>query len=461
MAVKQLNKQKKLLKTTLYLALVVLENSAYAESNTSQQDIYQITPSNSLWEEKEVDPGFYGSPYQVSLFNAQHGEDSERLLSQTKSIFGYGFAVIGVLALMPTSVTNWDTSTESLGAKWVNNVKAGPVWDRDDLYINVIGHGYFGGVYYQTARKSGYRQWDAFVYSFLMSTFYWEYGIEAFAEVPSIQDIVVTPVIGWAYDEWAMQTERDIWLNGGKVLDSEVLGNTALFLLDPVDSLGRNINYMFGKDVIKAGTGYFTFQQSELPYGARVENQIGFTISYLYGSDDSPALPGISGKRRNLSASVNKTIDPIDSSIIGFGVATVYVNPDDVWGVTDGYGYQWSLGLYFSKSFSSRLNYSRADLKYKKSNQDVRYENYGLDLQYYINTESDLRPFFTTGIGETMFAESIEQKTFQINAGLGLHYKVHNNWAVQSDWRHYYSSSTKNNEDQLSLSLIYRFAKGE
>ncbi|WP_422121346.1 DUF3943 domain-containing protein [Photobacterium damselae] len=26
-----------------------------------------------------------------------------------------------------------------------------------------------------------------------MSTVYWEYGVEAFAEVPSIQDLVVTP----------------------------------------------------------------------------------------------------------------------------------------------------------------------------------------------------------------------------------------------------------------------------
>jgi len=459
-AVKQLNKRKKSLKTTLYLPLIALAYSASAESNTSPQDIYHITPGNSLWEEKSVEPRFYDAPYRVSLFNAQHGEDAARLLSQTKSIFGYGFAVIGVLALMPTSVTNWESSPDSLGSKWVNNVQDGPVWDRDDLYINVIGHGYFGGVYYQAARKSGYRQWDAFIYSSLMSTFYWEYGIEAFAEMPSIQDIVITPVIGWAYGEWALQSERDIWLNGGALWDSEVLGNTALFLLDPVDCIGRNINYVLGKDVIKAGTGYFTFQQSKLPYGDSVENQIGFTISYLYGSDDSPALPGISGKKY-LSSYRSKRADPVDTRIIGFGVAAVYVNPDDAWGITDGYGYQWSLGLYFSKRFSSRLNYSWADLKYKYSNQDVRYENYGLDMQYYINTKSDFRPFFTAGVGEIMFDESVRQKNFQLNAGLGLHYKVHNNWAVQSAWRHYYSRKTKRNSHQLSLSLIYRFAKGE
>ncbi|MCP4323295.1 MAG: hypothetical protein GY951_15600 [Psychromonas sp.] len=44
--------------------------------------------------------------------------------------------------------------------------------------------------------------------------------------------------------------------NGSTVLGSEYLGNTALFLLEPVDSLGRNFNHQLGKYIIKAGTGY-------------------------------------------------------------------------------------------------------------------------------------------------------------------------------------------------------------
>ena len=112
--------------------------------------------------------------------------------------------VAGVLALMPESITNWEKDDVQLMNKWWDNVQSGPVWDRDDHVINYIGHPYFGGVYYQAARKSGYRQWDAFMYSTLMSTFYWEYGIEAFAEVPSIQDLVVTPTLGWVYGEWGI-----------------------------------------------------------------------------------------------------------------------------------------------------------------------------------------------------------------------------------------------------------------
>jgi len=103
-------------------------------------------------------------------------------------------------------------------------VKGGPVWDRDTGMLNLVGHPYFGGVYYQVARKSGYRQWDSFLYATIMSTFYWEYGIEAFAEVPSIQDLVITPVLGWAYGEWAFNTEMDIREDGGDVWGSSILG---------------------------------------------------------------------------------------------------------------------------------------------------------------------------------------------------------------------------------------------
>lgn len=463
MLIKNRDSSNKLVKTAIYLCLFAIPNSLYAEKNSSDNNIYQKKPTNSAWEEKEVDANFYDNPYKISLFNAQNNEDSARLASQTKSIFGYGFGVIGMLLLMPESVTNWDDSNrdESLRSRWLYNVKAGPVWDRDEWYINLVGHGYFGGVYYQTARKSGYRQWDAFMYSFLMSTFYWEYGIEAFAEVPSIQDLVITPVIGWVYGEWAYNTEKGIWANGGTVLGSEGLGNTALFFLDPVDSLGRNFNAIFGKDIIKAGTGHFTYDQVKSPYGESIENQVGFTITYTYGSDDSKALSGISGKRNHLSQHKNHTIDPVDTGIIGFSLGSVNVNPDSSWGLTNNYGYQWSLGLYFTKNFSTRLNYSTANLKNKQTDQTVKYENYGLDVQYYASTDNKLRPFVTVGIGETMFDESIDAKTFQVNGGLGLHYQFHKKWAVQTDWRHYYSTNTSTNEDQISTSLIYRFGKGE
>lgn len=197
------------------------------------------------------------SPYRVTLWDPQNGEDSARLWSQTKLMFGLGVGVAGFIALLPEEISNWDTDKyeDGLMQRWWDNVREGPVWDEDHWAINYIGHPYFGGVYYQVARKSGYSQWDSFSYSALMSTFYWEYGLEAFAEVPSIQDLVVTPVGGWIYGEWAHQTEKEIVANGGTVWGSEGWGSTALFFLDPVEKIGIGINNMLGKELIKTGTG--------------------------------------------------------------------------------------------------------------------------------------------------------------------------------------------------------------
>ncbi|MGF1729761.1 DUF3943 domain-containing protein [Photobacterium kasasachensis] len=164
-------------------------------------------------------------------------KDWDYLLGQSYTILGLSVATVGLMTLLPESVTNWDEedrNLSNLGKKWWDNVSAGPVWDEDAHYLNYIMHPYFGGVYYTAARHSGFNEWESFLYSATMSTFFWEYGVEAFAEVPSIQDIIVTPLFGAAVGEWMYQTEADITANGGEVMGSERLGNVSLFLLNPV-----------------------------------------------------------------------------------------------------------------------------------------------------------------------------------------------------------------------------------
>ncbi|GAL04798.1 ubiquitin-protein ligase [Photobacterium aphoticum] len=159
------------------------------------------------------------------------------LLEQSYTIFGLSVATVGMMTLLPESVTKWDEEDRDLsglGQKWWDNVSEGPVWDKDDHVLNYIMHPYFGGVYYTAARHSGFNEWESFLYSATMSTFFWEYGVEGFAEVPSIQDIIVTPLFGAAVGEWMFQTELEITANGGEVMGSETLGDVSLFLLNPV-----------------------------------------------------------------------------------------------------------------------------------------------------------------------------------------------------------------------------------
>jgi hypothetical protein len=415
-------------------------------------EIYREMATNSRWENLTPTSDFYQSPFQVSLFSPQNGEDGARLWSQTSSIFAYGFGVIGLIALLPEDISNWDKE-EGIFNKWSDNVKNGPVWDRDTGMLNLVGHPYFGGVYYQAARKSGYRQWDSFLYSAIMSTFYWEYGIEAFAETPSIQDLVITPVLGWAYGEWAFNTEMDLREDGGTIWGSSMLGSTALFFLDPVDSMSVGINNIFGKEIIRAGTGFVGF--NEIPYGdsGQTDSQVSFNVSLELG-DGGSYTP--STARRS-----SRVKDPIDTGIIGLSYGVGHAELDDLWNVEGGTTTEYSLGLYFTREFSSRVTYSKAKFTNGISPAEINYENYSLDSQYYFNSENNFRPYLTAGFGETLWLREIDTKRFQVNAGVGAHYKLNNNFALQLDWRFYHSTNANTSDHNTSLRLVYLLGKGE
>ena len=119
-------------------------------------------------------------------------------LGLTSSMYvGATVVAFGVLWVMPESVTNWNKAEmkeKGIAWKWKENVKAGPVWDEDDWVLNWITHPYCGGLYYMTSRSAGFSVLESFGYSAVMSTFFWEYGIEAFAEIPSKQDLLITPI---------------------------------------------------------------------------------------------------------------------------------------------------------------------------------------------------------------------------------------------------------------------------
>jgi len=141
---------------------------------------------------------------------------------------------VGILYVMPTSITNWDRSDiHNLGANWWDNVKGGPVMDNDKWVLNYVMHPYFGALYYMQARESGFHWFESFLYSATMSTFFWEFGVEAFAEKPSIQDLFITPIVGSMIGEGFYQASYAIKKNDAKVWDSKILGYTLLTLMDP------------------------------------------------------------------------------------------------------------------------------------------------------------------------------------------------------------------------------------
>ena len=168
--------------------------------------------------------------------------NSNKLAKETRNISILGLGLMGVIFALPEDVSQWDRKDMKLGGNWKENVRHGPVWDKDHWAINYIGHPYGGAVYYVIARHAGHSAWKSFGYSALMSTFFWEYGLEAFAEEPSIQDLILTPIIGALIGEKFYDWDKKIRANDGELLNSKRLGSTALFLMNPAGELSRGMN---------------------------------------------------------------------------------------------------------------------------------------------------------------------------------------------------------------------------
>lgn len=163
-----------------------------------------------------------------------------RLWVNTGVLLAGGFTALGILEALPDESTAWSRSERRrvpFFQRWVNHVKAGPVWDGDKFIFNFILHPYGGAAYYMSARSCGFNSWGSFLYGFCISTFFWEYGVEAFNETPSVQDLVITPVVGAVLGEGFYHVKRHIVSHGYRLLGSPVLGGIVAFFMDPVNEV--------------------------------------------------------------------------------------------------------------------------------------------------------------------------------------------------------------------------------
>ena len=193
-------------------------------------------------------PLFQTYPLYLTI---QDEKDWQYLKEQTYTILGSCFVLLGVMTLLPESTTGWDRESrelDNLWNKWQDNIADGPTWDSDDDYLNYVMHPYFGGVYYTASRHAGFDRYESLLYSFAMSTFFWEYGVEAFTERPSSQDLIITPLFGALAGEAMLNQEQAILANGGRVWGSEILGDISLFFLNPVGHIHHWVTASWWED---------------------------------------------------------------------------------------------------------------------------------------------------------------------------------------------------------------------
>ncbi len=175
--------------------------------------------------------------------------------------------MIGILFMMPESFTNWDKEqmlSGSLTQQREEHIAAGPVWDEDDWAVNYVGHPVTGAYYYTMARNDGFGIFGSAMYSTMMSTFFWEYGYEAFAEIPSIQDIIFTPLVGSFMGEGLHILELQLDENQGVIWGSKTLGSVSYYFLDPIGSMAGGLSDLFDVSVTMEFTTFEHYQDPSI-----------------------------------------------------------------------------------------------------------------------------------------------------------------------------------------------------
>ena len=265
------------------------------EANTTVPAPHQKSPSPYLFSVPRT--GLEGDYFpRYIILNDELPYRYRELIGDSVYLQVLLLSSIGVLALMPESVTHWSRDKleeQTLWERWDENVFDGPVWDKDDWTINYIGHPVSGAFYYTMARNDGMSVAESAAFSALMSTFFWEYGYEAFAEVPSIQDLIVTPLAGSILGEGMIILQHRIDDNGGLVMGSKTLGNVAYFLIDPLGNIAaamRDFLRRFGiRSVVTmsirtypmaAGLPDFAFRTTPEYSNLYGEREYGFVITF-------------------------------------------------------------------------------------------------------------------------------------------------------------------------------------
>ncbi len=230
-----------------------------------------------MWETQEE----YLTPLKMDFLK----NTEKSVLTDTRNLTYLMAATMGLLWVAPESVSMWNKAEireRGFFNKWSENVSSAPVMDKDAPTVNYVGHPLSGAAYYMIARTQGLSALQSFGYSVVMSTFFWEYGFEAFAEKPSIQDLIVTPVIGSLMGEVFYNAYKNIKENGGEVLGSKNIGAVMMFILNPAGELSNSINRALNKKLIQDSTGNLVMRSGRDPITNLPYTYIGVNLEFKF-----------------------------------------------------------------------------------------------------------------------------------------------------------------------------------
>jgi hypothetical protein len=125
--------------------------------------------------------------------------NANKLKKASIQVLGYNFTMGVFLIIAPESLTKWGNEDKlkikSILKQYNKTYTTAPVFDKDNWYVNYIGHPYQGSFYYNSLRSQDLSFWNSSLFC-IANTLSWEYLWEGGFEDPSIQDLILTPVIG-------------------------------------------------------------------------------------------------------------------------------------------------------------------------------------------------------------------------------------------------------------------------
>jgi hypothetical protein len=153
------------------------------------------------------------------------------------SIGLFTVASVGVHAgLIQTKGIDWGKAVRA--ERFVLAYTMPPQWDNDTWHYNFVVHPVMGYIAYTGFRNRGGTMLGGFVSTTIASSMY-EYVFASWTQRPSIQDLIITPVLGSLLGETSHQIKR-------AVLKNQYLSTfekCVLIAVDPIEFCNKKFNF--------------------------------------------------------------------------------------------------------------------------------------------------------------------------------------------------------------------------
>ncbi|MFT3753141.1 MAG: DUF3943 domain-containing protein [Paludibacter sp.] len=195
-----------------FLVLISIQSHSQVQNVTATDTVVENAGISAFSAGKEQSPQLYD--VDLNHYNAPLGN---KILRGVAYSMGYNLTMGTFLLLSPNNITMWNRGDKFkwsiIRSQYQSSFTKPPVWDKDHWYVNYVGHPYQGAYYYNNMRSQGATVLESSLFC-LGQTVLWEYAWEGGMEQPSIQDLIVTPVVGSVLGELSHRAALSMGKNG-------------------------------------------------------------------------------------------------------------------------------------------------------------------------------------------------------------------------------------------------------